>query len=69
MEKLIYLENNSLPNELCEEIIEMFENDDSLYDGVTAAGLNKTIKDTKDMIIPNNNKWNKILDVSIKIGI
>lgn len=66
MDKLIYLENNSLPNELCEEIIKMFENDDSLYDGVTAAGLNKNIKDTKDMIIPNNDKWNKILDVLTK---
>jgi Rps23 Pro-64 3,4-dihydroxylase Tpa1-like proline 4-hydroxylase len=66
MENLIYLENNSLPNELCEEIIEMFENDDSQYEGVTAVGLNKHIKDTKDMIIPNNDKWNKILKVLTK---
>jgi Rps23 Pro-64 3,4-dihydroxylase Tpa1-like proline 4-hydroxylase len=66
MEKLIYLENNSLPNELCEEIIEMFENDDSQYDGVTASGLNKKIKNTRDLIIPNNDKWNKILNVLTK---
>jgi len=66
MEKLIYLEHNSLPNELCEEIIEMFENDDSQYEGVTAAGLNKDVKNTKDLRIPNNDKWNKILEVLTK---
>jgi hypothetical protein len=60
MDKLIYLEENSLPNELCEEIIHMFEDEVGLYDGVTAAGLNKQIKDTTDFVIPNNDKWNKI---------
>ena len=66
MENLIYLENNSLPNELCEEIIEMFENDDSQYEGVTAAGLNKDIKDSQDLVIPMNDKWSKIVEVLTK---
>ena len=66
MEKLIYLEKNSLPNELCKEIIEMFENDDSQYEGVTAAGLNKDIKDSQDLVIPMNDKWSKIVEVLTK---
>jgi len=67
MEKLIYLDNNSLPNELCDEIIEMFENEnENKYEGVTAAGLNKNVKNTMDFVIPNNDKWNKILEVLTK---
>lgn len=66
MDNLIYLEENSLPNELCEEIIHMFENEDGCYEGVTAAGLNKNVKDTTDFVIPNNEKWKKILDILTK---
>ena len=64
MEKLIYLQYNSLPNELCDEIIEMFENDTTLkYEGIVAKGLIKEIKDTTDLLIPDNDTWNKILEV------
>lgn len=67
MEKLIYLENNSLPDDLCKEIIEMFENEhEHSYDGITAQGLNKDIKDTKDFVIPNDDKWGKIINVLTK---
>jgi len=44
----------------------MFESDENKYEGVTFGGLNKNIKDTNDLIIPNSpnktgfEKWSKI---------
>ena len=44
----------------------MFDSDENKYQGVTYQGLNKNIKDTEDLIIPNIpeksglDKWNKI---------
>jgi hypothetical protein len=61
MQNYIYINNNSISRELCKDIINMYENQEDKYDGVTASGLNKDIKDTKDYIIlPNNKVWNKI---------
>jgi hypothetical protein len=57
----IYSNNNSISKELCADIIELFEKEDDKYEGITMSGLNKTIKDTIDFIIPKNSeKWNKI---------
>lgn len=59
--KYIYTINNSISKELCYEIINMFENDDSKIEGLTLGGLNKNIKDTTDLVITlNNKKWYKI---------
>ena len=60
--------NKSLKKDNCDKIIEYFENEDSLkYQGVTFGGLDKRIKDTVDIIIPNKseteNKWNEINDI------
>jgi hypothetical protein len=61
MQNYIYINNNSISRELCKDIIKRYESQEDKYDGVTAAGLNKEIKDTKDYIIFANNKsWNKI---------
>jgi len=44
----------------------MFDSDTNKYEGVTYGGLNKNIKDTQDMVIPNApdktgfDKWSKI---------
>ncbi len=67
----IYINNNSISKYLCNDIIQMFEEQfDGKYEGVTASGLNKNIKDTTDYIIPRDknkitiiqdiNKWAKI---------
>jgi hypothetical protein len=57
----IYENDNSLSEELCNDIIELYENDDRKYDGITQGGLQKKIKNTTDLIIPKNNeKWEKI---------
>ncbi len=56
----IYLAQ-SLSQEICQEIIKKYDIDDSLKNhGFTAGGLNKTIKDTLDMVIPIDDTWNDI---------
>jgi hypothetical protein len=52
---------NSLPDMLCDEIIQMFEMEEHRYKGMTLGGVNPNIKDTTDFIIPkNDSKWTKI---------
>lgn len=65
MNEYIYTKKNSLPEELCNEIIEYYNQEgNNRYYGVTAGGLNKNVKDTLDLVIPintdSNNKWFKI---------
>jgi len=60
MEKYIYINNKSLSSEVSRDLIELFENEDGKYDGITHGGLQKNIKDTKDFVIPENEpKWYK----------
>lgn len=69
MEDYIYINNNSLSRELCKEMIEMFEIQESKSDGVTFGGLNKNIKDTTDFNIPFDikdkyfDKWSKVFNL------
>jgi hypothetical protein len=58
----IYESKMSIPDTLCEEIIEKFDNQiDGKYDGLTIGGVNKNIKDTIDFIIPyKSDVWSKI---------
>jgi hypothetical protein len=61
-----YINSNSISKELCKKIIDMFDLDKNKYEGVTFGGLNKNIKDTQDLVIPNTpnisgfDKWSKI---------
>jgi hypothetical protein len=69
-EKYIYINKSSLSKELCNIIIEMFEDEiNGKYEGVTAGGIIKDVKKTTDFIIPkdlNDNseitikKWSKV---------
>jgi hypothetical protein len=69
LENYFYINNNSLSRELCNEIISTFESENfGKYDGMTAGGLNKNIKDTVDFLIPDKNQndksqWSKIRTV------
>jgi hypothetical protein len=45
---------NSIPNILCDEIINLFEKSNTKYEGITLGGLNKDINDTTDLNIPTN---------------
>ena len=61
MDNYIYINNTSISNELCLDIIKLYETSENKYEGVTAGGLNKNIKDTTDFVIPHTDKkWEKI---------
>jgi hypothetical protein len=61
MTKYIYIHEHSIPDVLCNEIIEKYEKEDDRYNGCTLGGVNTKVKDTTDFIIPKNqSKWNKI---------
>lgn len=56
----IYIYKYSIPDLLCDEIIEKFENEKELkYKGITAGGLNENTKKTTDFVIPDNEIWLK----------
>ena len=68
IENYIYINNNSICTNLCDDIITLFEEQtDNKYEGCTAAGFNKNIKDTTDFIIPRKDasletiqKWERV---------
>lgn len=71
MDNYIYINNFSIPLELCNDIIEHYNNSNTLhYRGVTGQGLNLDIKDTFDLSITEaslkDEKWNKIKNFLFK---
>ncbi len=65
IDNLIYTNNNSLSKDLCKDLIKIFEKDSIYYgyEGITAGGMNKNIKDTTDLVFTNHTHiehWNKI---------
>lgn len=61
-DKYIYLNKNSLSPEICLDIIQLYENENtsSKHEGLTQGGLNKNVKNTVDFNIPvNDEKWYK----------
>jgi hypothetical protein len=60
MNNYIYETDFSIPPELCDEIIQMYETEQtSHFNGRTFSGVDKSIKNTTDMIIPHNLDNNK----------
>lgn len=59
---LIYEQKYSIPDLLCDDIIEMFEGEKENHSqGLTLSGVKPEIKNTMDMNIPkNHSKWQKI---------
>jgi hypothetical protein len=59
--KYIYINENSISRELCEDIINLFELEEDKYIGKTRNGVDKDIKDTTDYVINSEDKkWSKI---------
>jgi hypothetical protein len=57
----VYLNPNSLSREICEKIINLYEEDTEKFDGRTFSGVNKKVKDTMDLMInSDDSKWEKI---------
>ena len=59
VDNFIYVNEESLSEDLCDDIVELFEKQETgKYAGVTGGGLLKTVKDTVDLIISKNDeKW------------
>ena len=62
---LLYVNQQSLSRELCNDMITLFESDEHRYDGITLSGVHKNIKDTTDCPIEGP-KWDKMKKVLIK---
>jgi len=61
MVNFLFEKSHSIPNTLCDDIIIMYELENTKYPGQTISGVHKDIKDTTDMIIPKKDiKWCKI---------
>jgi|688.fasta_scaffold851825_1 hypothetical protein len=67
IENFLYVNNSSICKQLCNDIIGLFEEQIGKFEGLTASGLNKNIKDTTDFIIPRKDtdqetikKWERI---------
>jgi hypothetical protein len=53
--------NKSIPINTCQSIIQKYEeHKEQVYPGVTGSGLNKNIKDTNDLMIPDTDEWDEI---------
>lgn len=58
---LVYTNKNSLSCELCNDMINLFEQEENRFSGQSAAGLNKNFKDTTDFVITTGGpRWDKI---------
>lgn len=67
IDNYVYINNTSICKQLCNDIIDLFEEQSGKYEGVTGSGLNKNIKDTTDFVIPRKDhgletmkKWERI---------
>jgi hypothetical protein len=60
MNKYIFEKKNSIPQILCEKIINLFDNEKNKSKGRTLGGVNVDIKDTTDIMIPKEKKWEDI---------
>jgi hypothetical protein len=58
---LIYTYDHAISPSLCKTIIDMYENEDALYNGITSVGYEPSVKETLDFIIPNDSaRWERI---------
>ena len=63
VKEYIYVNENSLSNDLCDEMINKFQIEkinDNTYKGVTSSCLNMNVKDTKDFQIEKLDQWKDI---------
>lgn len=61
LDNLVYEKENVLSKEICDEIINRFENDKkNQFDGLTSSGIVKNIKDTKDLLLSSHDEWRDI---------
>ena len=54
MDNLVQIYKNTLSNDFCNHVINLFENDNNQIEGMAGGGVNKNIKDSTDLMITNN---------------
>ncbi len=62
----VYQIKNSLLDKVCDNIIERFDTDPRIIDGITFGGLNKDIKNTKDLFLSKLDDWKDIDNILCK---
>lgn len=65
MDSLIRVYDNALPQELCEHIIELFEQSPDKIKGTTSGGINEAVKSSTDLMITSflgDEKWQYVYD-------
>lgn len=62
----IYINEYAISQELCADMIELFEKSNKRYEGITAGGLNKNVKDTSDLMMDKNDKTWKDIYIFLK---
>jgi hypothetical protein len=66
LDRYIYINENSLSTDLCDEIISKFEEEEEKGPGSTFGGIQPKVKDTTDYNIEENNpKWSRIREALI----
>jgi hypothetical protein len=67
IDHFVYINGNSLSIGLCEDIINLYEDEKKKYPGYIASGIDKNIKETTDFLISSGdyNTWGEI-DVCLK---
>lgn len=59
----IWVINEVLPKDKCKEIIKRFKEDQRHHQGITASGVNKVVKNSKDLFISDFPNWKDIDDL------
>ena len=54
MNEYIYEQSGVLTDEMCDHIISYYTESKNIYEGETQSGMNKDVKDTRDLIIPQD---------------
>ena len=56
----IWVYNDVVPPEKCQEIIDRFNKDDRTYQGITQSGVDLNIKNSKDLLLSVHDDWKDI---------
>tara|TARA_R110000744_G_scaffold85764_1_gene167599 strand:- start:87 stop:749 length:663 start_codon:yes stop_codon:yes gene_type:complete len=65
MDNLVQIYKNTLSNDFCNHVINLFENDNNQMEGMAGGGVNKSIKDSTDLMITSyldNPEWSYVYD-------
>ena len=63
MDNLVQIYKNTLSNDFCNHVIDLFENDNNQMEGISGSGVNKNIKDSTDLMITSyldNPEWDYV---------